>query len=313
MLGLTDTRIARRPRYIVTPGWAGHRRGWGNTSSPAASAVLWYNSAGAREPYYSRHELAKTLLQVLLPSATGRAAAPARRRPRDRTLLRFSVRLRPLRPRGSGDLGVRAALHDEWIGFTVFREGPIIVNYFEFDNGTRHSGPSDASCAGAWAPSSTPPAGTGFHAGSDPAVDSEARARSERCARMRTGRSKTGLRSSAQHPENGGGAERRGEVASRLPVHRQSRRGHRRPVRRDAAQKEALRLAPDNAMYRRNLTTLLTYRTRRGENLASPLLTPGRLRGPTAGPARSVHGPPHFVIPAILSRNPLPRLSWMPA
>jgi hypothetical protein len=29
MLGLTDATIAQRPVFIVSPGWAGHRRGWG--------------------------------------------------------------------------------------------------------------------------------------------------------------------------------------------------------------------------------------------------------------------------------------------
>src|ERR1700687_3816614 len=29
MLGLTDETIARRPVFIISPGWAGHRRGWG--------------------------------------------------------------------------------------------------------------------------------------------------------------------------------------------------------------------------------------------------------------------------------------------
>lgn len=53
MLGLTDPVIARRPVYVDSPGWAGHRRGWGSyVMSRRPAAILWYNSAGSPRPFY---------------------------------------------------------------------------------------------------------------------------------------------------------------------------------------------------------------------------------------------------------------------
>lgn len=60
MLGLTDAAIARHPVYVTSTGWAGHRRGWGEyVVSRRPTAVLWYNSAGLATPHYlSDHQLA---------------------------------------------------------------------------------------------------------------------------------------------------------------------------------------------------------------------------------------------------------------
>ncbi|MDA8019191.1 MAG: hypothetical protein MPN21_17260 [Thermoanaerobaculia bacterium] len=60
MLGLTDSAIARHPVFVVSTGWAGHRRGWGEyVVSRRPKAVLWYNSAGLAEPHYlGDHQLA---------------------------------------------------------------------------------------------------------------------------------------------------------------------------------------------------------------------------------------------------------------
>lgn len=53
MLGLTDAEIARHPVYVVSPRWAGHRRGWGESVlRRRPRAVLWYNSAGLATPHY---------------------------------------------------------------------------------------------------------------------------------------------------------------------------------------------------------------------------------------------------------------------
>ena len=60
MLGLTDKAIARHPIYVVSPRWAGHRRGWGDyVLRRRPRVVLWYNSAGAADPHYlGDHQLA---------------------------------------------------------------------------------------------------------------------------------------------------------------------------------------------------------------------------------------------------------------
>lgn len=60
MLGLTDKAIARHPIYVVSPRWAGHRRGWGAyVLSRKPQVVLWYNSAGSVDPHYlGDHQLA---------------------------------------------------------------------------------------------------------------------------------------------------------------------------------------------------------------------------------------------------------------
>jgi hypothetical protein len=60
MLGLTDRQIARHPVYVVSLGWAGHRRGWGEyVVARRPRAVVWYNSAGLAEPHYlGDHQLA---------------------------------------------------------------------------------------------------------------------------------------------------------------------------------------------------------------------------------------------------------------
>lgn len=60
MLGLTDEAIARHPVYVISPLWAGHRRGWGAyVRSRRPEVVIWYNAAGLGEPHYlGDHQLA---------------------------------------------------------------------------------------------------------------------------------------------------------------------------------------------------------------------------------------------------------------
>ena len=75
-LGLTDAQIARRPIYIVSTGWAGHRRGWGAyVLARRPQVILWYNSTGSREPFYlGDHELAESA--VFSWSARGAQTCP---------------------------------------------------------------------------------------------------------------------------------------------------------------------------------------------------------------------------------------------
>ena len=88
-LGLTDATIARHGVYIVSPRWAGHRRGHGAyvlTRRPRV--VLFYNSAGSREPHYlGDHQLVDDpffrffyqLRHVTLPPPGGYTGVPLAR------------------------------------------------------------------------------------------------------------------------------------------------------------------------------------------------------------------------------------------
>jgi len=141
MLGLTDPRIARRPVYVVTPGWAGHRRGWGEyVLERRPRVVLWYNSAGLGEPHYlSDRELADDPLfrffyrihSATLPPAAGgqdeRRASPIRR------FLGHPFGDDPSGRSAIPDLGLRLAFHGGFPAWTSFFEGPLQIVYFELD------------------------------------------------------------------------------------------------------------------------------------------------------------------------------------
>jgi len=141
MLGLADPQIARRPVYVVTPGWAGHRRGWGEyVLERRPRVVLWYNSAGLGEPHYlSDRELADDPLfrffyrieTVTLPPAAGgqdeRKASPIRR------FLGHPFGEDPSGHSAIPDLGLQLAFHEGFPSWTTFFEGPLHVVYFELD------------------------------------------------------------------------------------------------------------------------------------------------------------------------------------
>jgi len=139
MLGLTDEQIAHRPVFVVSAGWAGHRRGWGAyVLERQPRVVLWYNSAGSQEPFYlSDRELADDpyfrffymLRSVRLPAArdgkqTSRIVA---------RFLGFPLGDASLAESAMGDLGLRVRSARGPIWHTTFAEGPIALNYFEFD------------------------------------------------------------------------------------------------------------------------------------------------------------------------------------
>jgi len=133
MLGLTDRAIARHPIYVVSPSWSGHRRGWGGyVLSRRPRTVVWYNTAGLREPHYlSDHQLADNpffrffyqLRRVSLPGSEAR----------ERVLARFFAT-----PFGnqaasaiSPNLGVRFEIREHPIRHTVALAAPITLYYFE--------------------------------------------------------------------------------------------------------------------------------------------------------------------------------------
>jgi hypothetical protein len=134
MLGLTDEKIAHRPVFVVSPGWAGHRRGWGEyILSRRPRIILFCHTAGAPFPYYlSDRELAEEpafrffyrLQRVVLEPEAGAT---------ERVLGRFLGA-----PFGSGgriypDLGIAVRFAPRPWPHTVIRESSVLVHYFELD------------------------------------------------------------------------------------------------------------------------------------------------------------------------------------
>jgi hypothetical protein len=138
MLGLTDAQIAHRPIYIVSEGWAGHRRGWGEyVLRRRPRVILWYNSAGLAEPHYlSDHELADdplfrffyTLRVAMLP-----AAPKAQRDAVLRRYLGFPFGYDPSGASSIPDLGLRLRFRDSPVDLTSLLEGSLRVVTFELD------------------------------------------------------------------------------------------------------------------------------------------------------------------------------------
>jgi hypothetical protein len=138
MLGLTDAQIARRPIYIVSEGWAGHRRGWGEyVLSRRPRVILWYNSAGLAEPHYlSDHELAddaRFRFFYRLRVATLPAADASGRGSPIRRFAGFPFGSDPSGASAIPDLGLRLAFRDGPLGWTTFFEGPLRIVHFELD------------------------------------------------------------------------------------------------------------------------------------------------------------------------------------
>ena len=134
MLGLTDAAIARHPVYIISPLWAGHRRGWGEyVLEKRPRTIVWYNSAGLAEPHYlGDHQLAEdpffrffyTLRRVELPTPQQDGGAILGRFPRH-PFGEESVS-------GAPELGVRFEARDHPFPWTAVYGHPIRLVYFEF-------------------------------------------------------------------------------------------------------------------------------------------------------------------------------------
>lgn len=263
MLGLTDARIARRPVYIVSTGWAGHRRGWGAyVFRRRPQVILWYNSVGAAEPFYlSDHELAANplfrffyrLKTIRLPALAEGHGAIAR-------FIGFPFGFTPGGTAFMEDLGLRATFHRGLVNLTTFFEGPIRLTYFEFDardaplweDGQRLRGNLRAfvdHVAARWAE----------HGAQQPGGNEVARA------------AVTAMCADAYRAISEGNYGRAGEI---LEAALQRNRDVRSPLVYQylanlsvitghlltavAAQKEALRLEPRSGLYRDNLHHLLT-------------------------------------------------------
>jgi arabinofuranosyltransferase len=137
MLGLTDSAIAGRPIFVDSRGWAGHRRGWGRyVMDNRPRAIVWYNSAGSIDPFYlGDRELASDpffrffyrLKKERLPALDEGAGKVLRR------FIGYPFGQSDTEVVVSGDLGLRAILRTNPIRYTAFKEGPIILHYFELD------------------------------------------------------------------------------------------------------------------------------------------------------------------------------------
>lgn len=134
MLGLTDPAIARREIYVTSPRWTGHRRGWGaHVLAQRPTVIVWYNAAGSREPHYlGDHQLAESpafrffyqLRRVELPAAGDEARVVARLRGTPFGELEDRTATLP-------DLGLRLEVRRRPFIHTLARGAPILFHYFE--------------------------------------------------------------------------------------------------------------------------------------------------------------------------------------
>jgi hypothetical protein len=277
MLGLTDARIAGRPVYIVSTGWAGHRKGWGEyVLSRRPRIILWYNSAGAREPFYlGDHELADSALfrffyrlkAVSLPardSPPGAAAAGPLAR-----FLGDPFEIAPARESFSPDLGMRAVRTGTRFVYTTLHDWPVTMTYFERDGRDEDLWPSGGradldrlldEAAEKWSALPAPPA-----------ADPGARAQVDELCRRALRHIESGNHSAAKEILTRA-VEWNREVRSPLVYQYVANLA---VLGGDVfvavgAQKEALRLAPGNDLYRRNLRHLLEVPYEEASAVAAP-------------------------------------------
>jgi hypothetical protein len=266
MLGLTDAQIASRPIYIVSTGWAGHRKGWGTyVLSRRPRVILWYNSAGSREPFYlGDHELAESplfrffyrLKAASLPATTAGDTVLAR-------FLGDPFEVAPATESVSPDLGMRAVLEGSMPRFTALHDWPVTMTYFELDRRDAELWPAggrvdvDALLDAAtrrWAAQPSPPP-----------PDPVAKARIDELCEKALRRLEAGDRAAAKELL-AAAVEQNGAVRSPLVyqyVANVAVLGGDLLIA-VGAQKEALRLAPDSELYRRNLRHLLVVPYKEG-------------------------------------------------
>ncbi len=133
-LGLTDAAIARHPVYVISPLWSAHRRGWGQyMRRRRPQVIVWYNSAGLREPHYlGDRQLAddpyfrffyQRHTQVLPARDPGRVLERFRGTP-------FGEPSADGQAPRSPELGLRFEVRrSPWL-HTVVYEAPVELNYF---------------------------------------------------------------------------------------------------------------------------------------------------------------------------------------
>jgi hypothetical protein len=221
--------------------------------------ILWYNSAGSREPFYlGDHELAESpFFRFFFRAKVVTLATDGEAR---RVLERFSGDPFEVGHPGSAfspDLGLEAELHDFALPYTVLRDAPVTVTYFELDERDtelwrppqgRELDPLLAAAVDVWraAPPLPEP---------DRARTAEVEALCEQARREVQEGDYAGARKTLT-------AAARLNAAVRSPLVYQYI-ANVAVMTGDllvavGAQKEALRLAPENELYRTNLKSLLT-------------------------------------------------------
>jgi hypothetical protein len=264
MLGLTDEAIAHRPVYIVSPGWGGHQRGWGEyVLARRPRFVFWYNMAGLREPFYlSDHELANDpffrflyqLKTVTLSTLQDPAQGP-------RLVERFFGLPFGDLPKGAAkwdEMGLKVQVRAWPVPRTVLYEGEVVLNYFERD--ARDDGLWELSArlrdeVGRFVDEAAELWRSAEPQAFDPKTREQVEAMCLAAERMlKEGRPLEATRVLTE-------AERLNRKARSPLVYQYL--ANVSVLAGDLfmavrAQKEALRLAPDNLLYRRNLKALLT-------------------------------------------------------
>ncbi len=260
MLGLTDAAIARHPVYVISPRWAGHRRGWGESVlARRPRVVVWYNTAGLREPHYlGDHQLAehpyfRFFYQLKQTRLDPSAAA-------DRPITRLLGT--PFGEAGgvSANLGARFEVRRFPAPWTVAYRAPVTLHYFELRGDHETLWPL-TTLAGDDVDRFLN-AVTAVWRGSLPApstVDAAARREVERLCDLAYESIERGDRDTAK------------ELLSRAAERNAAARSPRvyqyvtnlAALEGDLflavhAQREALRLDPESVLYRRNLRALLT-------------------------------------------------------
>ena len=259
MLGLTDSQIAHRPIYIVSEGWAGHRRGWGEyVLRRRPRVILWYNSAGLAEPHYlSDHELADdplfrffyTLHVTSLPSEPDTVL---------RRFLGFPFGYDAAKVSSIPDLGLRLRLQDSPFGLTTLEEGPLRIVSFELDERDGDLWPEALRLKGDLG-AFVAAAAERWAAQEHPAGDRAARAEAEALCAQALAEIEAGNREEAKRIL-AGAARLNGRARSPLVPQYVANLAvmSGELFTAVAAQKEALRLDPGSALYRENLLRLLT-------------------------------------------------------
>jgi hypothetical protein len=263
MLGLTDAQIARRPIYIISEGWAGHRRGWGEyVLQRRPRAIFWYNSAGLAEPHYlSDRELADnpffrffySLRVTMLPPLDG-----ARTDTTLKTFLGFPFGYEASGKSAIPDLGLRLEFRTDPIRITRFQEAPIRVVHFEFETRDADLWEQSLDPRGSIA-TFVDAAAEHWAAQPTPGIDANARAVVEELCAEALRNIESGDRARARQILKDAALR---NVAARSPLVPQYIANlavlSGELFTAVSAQKEALRLAPGNLFYRDNLLRLLT-------------------------------------------------------
>ncbi len=261
-LGLTDAAIARRETYIVSTGWAGHRRGWGRyVVDRRPKRIFWYNTTGDRTPFYlGDHELADDPYFRFFYRLQSRQLPELDRLA---PLARFLGRPFGANPAGaavvSAQLGFASVVSQGRIPYSTIYERPLQVHFFERDDRLGSLWPEplprsadtealvDAAIR-TWRPAPTPPT-----------QDADARRRVEALADRARAAVESGDLGNAKNLLSDAVAINRrvqSPIVYQYVANVAVLSGD--PWIAIAAQKEALRLQPDNAVYRRNLLALLS-------------------------------------------------------